>query len=54
MEVYKWRHLIENFFCALKEVKCICNAQRQGRQQLRCCHYVGIGCDQFTLNLNAP
>jgi transposase len=21
MEVYKWRHLIENFFCKLKEFK---------------------------------
>ena len=38
------------------------NAQRQDRQtdrqtdrqQLRCCHHVGISCDQFTLNLNTP
>jgi len=22
-EMYKWRHLIENFFCKLKEFKCI-------------------------------
>jgi transposase len=22
-EIYKWRHLIENFFCKLKEFKCI-------------------------------
>jgi transposase len=21
--MYKWRHLIENFFCKLKEFKCI-------------------------------
>ena len=21
MEIYKWRHLIENFFCKLKEFK---------------------------------
>ena len=33
-EIYKWRHLIENFFCKLKEFKRI-PARRQNRPELR-------------------
>ena len=52
-EIYKWRHLIENFFCKLG-VQAHCNAQRQDRSKLcsddlcwRCRH-------KFTMNLNRP
>jgi len=35
-EMYKWRHLIENFFCKLKEFKRI--AVRGAKPRARLCH----------------
>jgi transposase len=53
-EIYKWRHLIENFFCRLKEFKRPCHAQRQDGPELRR-HDIPCGCcDPFTVNLNSP
>jgi len=37
-ELYKKRHLIENFFCKLKQFRAIANALRQNRQEFPCRH----------------
>jgi len=34
LEVYKWRHLIENFFCKLQGVQTHRHAKRQDRYEL--------------------
>jgi len=34
-ELYKWRHLIENFFCKLKEFKRIAMRADKNRSELR-------------------
>ncbi len=34
-EMYKWRHLVENFFCKIKEFRRISHPLRQNRHELR-------------------
>ena len=48
-ELYKWRHLIENFFCKLKEFKRIRDAGRQNRSKLRSHHPPRRSRDKLTL-----
>ena len=50
LELYKWRHLIENFFCKLKEFKRI----RQNRSELRRQHLSRRSRDKLPMNLNRP
>ena len=50
-EIYKWRHLIENFFCKLKEFKRI---GRQNRPELRRKYPSRRSRDKFPMNLNSP
>ena len=52
-EMYKWRHLIENFFCKLKEFKRIA-MRRQNRHELRRHHPSRRSHHPLALNLNTP
>ena len=52
-EMYKWRHLIENFFCKLKEFKRIA-LRRQDRPQLRRHDLPRRRRHQLTMNPNRP
>lgn len=53
-EIYKWRHLIENFFLQTQRVQTNSASKRQNRSQLLshdpcvCCRH------QWTMNLNRP
>ena len=56
-EMYKWRHLIENFFCKLKEFKRIAlraAARRQNRSELRRADLHRRRPHQLTMNPNRP
>jgi transposase len=53
-EVYKWRHLIENVFCKLKEFKRMAYAQRQNRHQLRRDDLSWLRNHQLDMILNRP
>ena len=56
-EMYKWRHLIENFFCKLKEFKRIAlraDARRQNRSELRRDDLHRRRPHQLTMNPNRP
>ena len=53
-ELYKWRHLIENFFCKLKEFQAYRHARLQDRPE-----FLGHGlprrsCHQLTVNPHRP
>ena len=39
-EIYKWRHLIENFFCKLKEYKRIAKRARKTNRSFQACIYL--------------
>src|ERR1700747_1107832 len=51
-ELYKWRHLIENFFCKLKEFKRIAMRSDKTDQSFKANVYRRG--HQLTLNLNRP
>ena len=52
-EIYKWRHLIENFFCKLKEFKRI--AMRADKTDQSFAAMINIAAaHKFTLNPNRP
>ena len=51
-DIYKWRHLIENFFGKLKEARS--NAMRQDRQQFRGDDLPRHRRHSFQVNLNRP
>ena len=53
-ELYKWRHLIENFFCKLKGVQTHRHARRQNRSELRRKHPSRRSRDKLPMNLNRP
>jgi transposase len=56
-EMYKWRHLIENFFCKLKEFKRIAMLESkslQNRSELRGHDLSRSGCHQLTMNPHRP
>ena len=54
-ELYKWRHLIENFFCKLKEFKRIAmRADKTDLSKLRSHHPSRRSRDKLTINLNRP
>ena len=52
-EMYKWRHLIENFFCKIR-VQTHCPTRRQNRSELRSHDPSRPRRHQFTMNLNRP
>ena len=52
-EMYKWRHLIENFFCKLR-LQAHRHESRQNRSELRHDHLPQRRCDRFTVNPNRP
>jgi transposase len=52
-EIYKWRHLVENFFCKLKEFKRI--AMRSDKTDQSLCHDLfDRSAYQLQMNLNNP
>ena len=53
-EIYKWRHLIENFFCKLKEFKRIAMRACKNGPELSGHDLSGSGCDQLTMNPHRP
>ena len=61
LDIYKWRHLIENFFCKAcpreggdQRVQTHSHAQRQNRSKL-CSHDLRLRYGyQLTMNLNRP
>jgi transposase len=53
-EMYKWRHLIENFFCKLKEFKRIAMRADKNRPELQSQCLSRRRGHQLTLNLNRP
>lgn len=53
-QMYKWRHLIENFFGKLKEFKRIAMARRQNRRQLRRHDPSRRRRHRIAMNLNRP
>ena len=50
-ELYKWRHLIENFFCEFKEFRTLRDAGRQNRLKLRSHHPPRRSRDKLTISL---
>jgi hypothetical protein len=50
--MYKWRHLIENFFGKLKEIQTDRHARRQNRSELRRLHPSRRRSPQLQMNLN--
>ena len=53
-EMYKWRHLIENFFCKLKEFKRIAMRADKTDQSFSAITYLARRRHQLALNLNRP
>ena len=53
-EIYKWRHLIENFFAKLKAFQRHRNAQRKNRPKLQRNDLRMCSRHQFSMNLNRP
>lgn len=53
-KIYKWRHLIENFFCKLKGVQAHCHARLQNRPQLRGNHLPRRSRHKFKVNPHRP
>jgi transposase len=53
-EMYKWRHLVENFFCDLKRRPSDCAAHRQNRPQLRRHDQRMRRPAELNVNLNRP
>ncbi len=53
-EMYKWRHLIENFFCKLKEFKRIAMRADKTDQSFQANDPSRRRRHQFTMNLNRP
>jgi transposase len=54
VEIYKSRHLIENFFCKLKEFKTHRPARRKNQSALRRKYPSRRSLDKFPMNLNSP
>ena len=52
-EIYKWRHLIENFLQA-QGIQTDCHARGQNRSELRRKHPSRRRRDKFPMNLNRP
>ena len=53
-EIYKWRHLIENFFCKLQGIQTRRNARGQNRSEFRRKHPSRRSRDKLPMNLNRP
>ena len=53
-EIYKWRHLIENFFCKLKEFKRIAMRADKTDQSFAAIHPSRRRRDKLSMNLNRP
>ncbi len=53
-ELYNWRHLIENFFCKVKEFKRIAMRADKTDQSFRCHHPSRRSRDKLPMNLNRP
>ncbi len=53
-EIYKWRHLIENFFCKLKEFKRIAMRADKTDQSFAANIHLARNRDKLSLNLNRP
>jgi hypothetical protein len=53
-EMYKWRHLIENFFCKLQEFKRIAMRSDKTGSELHSNDLSCRRCLQFRMNLNRP
>ena len=53
-EIYKWRHLIENFFAKIKEFKGIAMRSEKNRPKLQRDDLRLRRRHQFALNLNKP
>lgn len=54
LHIYKWRHLIENFFCKLKGFKRIAMRSDKTRYELFCHGQSRLSHYQLALNLNRP
>jgi len=53
--MYRWRHLIENYFAKLKEFRAVATRYlRQDRHQLRRHHQPRRSHHRFTMNVNGP
>ena len=53
-EMYKWRHLIENFFCKLKEFKRIAMRADKTDQSFAAMIHLAAAVDTLTMNPNRP
>ncbi|MGY3292023.1 transposase [Bradyrhizobium sp. LM3.6] len=53
-EMYKWRHLIENFFGKAQGIQAHRNARRQDRPELHFNDLSGRGRDKLQMNPNRP
>ena len=54
LDVYKWRHLIENFFCKLKEFKRIAMRADKNRPKLRSHDLFHCSRHQLAMNPHRP
>jgi transposase len=53
-EIYKWRHLIENFFLQAQGIQAHRHARRQNRPELRGKYLSRRSRDKLPMNLNRP
>jgi transposase len=53
-ELYKWRHLIENFFCKLKEFKRIAMRADKTDQSFAANIFLAAAVIKLPMNLNRP
>jgi transposase len=54
LDIYKWRHLIENFFCKLKEFKRIAMRSDKTDQSFAAMIYLAAGVTNSPMILNRP